>query len=140
MTQKEFEERVKCEVTADEFSVINNLYMATEMDKDEFCKEFKEMCGGKLTEIRKLPKEIFTRIYAMSLANQELVKSIKQQYNELAEFLIGKAHTYDDTDFRNQALKLVTEMDVVKLTIELGFPLWDEDRKYILSLIESQRI
>lgn len=63
---------------------------------------------------------------------------MRRYYFELADFLIGKAHVYDDTDFRNQAVKLVGEMDVVRRTIKLGLPLWDEDRKCILSMIDEQ--
>lgn len=63
---------------------------------------------------------------------------MRKRDNDLADFLIGKAHAYDDTDFRNQAVALVGETDVVKRTIELGLPLWDEDRKHILSIINEQ--
>ena len=62
----------------------------------------------------------------------------KNAINELADFLIGKAHAYNDTDFRNQAVRLVGKVEVVKRTIELGLPLWDEDRKIVLSMIEKQ--
>ena len=41
-------------------------------------------------------------------------------------------------DFRKEAVGLVGEMEVVKRTIELGLPLWDEDRKVVLSMIEEQ--
>lgn len=43
MTQKEFEERTKRTVKAEDYFIIDRLYMATNMDKDEFCKEFQEM-------------------------------------------------------------------------------------------------
>lgn len=36
------------------------------------------------------------------------------------------------------AVGLVGEMEVVKRTIELGLPLWDEDRMVVLSMIEEQ--
>lgn len=44
----------------------------------------------------------------------------------------------DDTDFRKEAVRLAGEVEVVKRTIELGLPLWDEDRKVVLSMIEEQ--
>lgn len=47
MTQKEFEERTQCAVKAETFAIINQLYMATDMDKDEFCREFKAMDDPK---------------------------------------------------------------------------------------------
>lgn len=77
MTQKEFEERTQCAVNAETFAIINRLYMATDMYKDDFCKEL-------------------------------------------------------------EAVRLAGEVEVVKRTIELGLPLWDEDRKVVLSMIEEQ--
>lgn len=138
MTQKEFEERVKCAVRAEDFLVIHQLYMATDMDKDEFCKEFKEMDDARNSGIRRSLREIGNRLGALEATNVTLKKVMRQQNDDLADFLIGKAHAYDDTDFRNQAVKLVGEADVVKRTIELGLPLWDEDRKFVLSMIETQ--
>lgn len=128
MTQKEFEERIGIKPTEEEFDYIHAVYLNTSMNKDEFCEDFKKH-GDSL-----IIRDVHVRVlnYEMECERQ------KNAINELADFLIGKAHAYDDTDFRNQAVKLVGEIDVVKRTIELGLPLWDEDRKCILSMIDEQ--
>lgn len=128
MIQKEFEERTGIKPTEEEFDYINAVYMNTSMDKDEFCKEWKKYGDSRII------RDVHVRVlnYEMKCKRQE------SAINDLADFLIGKAHAYDDTDFRNQAVKLVGEMDVVKRTIELGLSLWDEDRKCILSMIDEQ--
>nr|DAF37083.1 MAG TPA: hypothetical protein [Bacteriophage sp.]DAR64379.1 MAG TPA: hypothetical protein [Caudoviricetes sp.] len=138
MTQKEFEERTKRTVKAEDYFIIERLYMATNMDKDEFCKEFQEMNNSIRPGIRQSLREISNRLGSLEAQNATLKISMRKRDNDLADFLIGKAHAYDDTDFRNQAVKLVGEVEVVKRTIELGLPLWDEDRKCILSLIDEQ--
>lgn len=138
MTQKEFEERTKRTVKAEDFFIINQLYMATNMDKDEFCKEFQEMNNSIRPGIRQSLREISNRLGALEAQNATLKISMRKRDSDLADFLIGKAHAYDDTDFRNQAVKLVGEVEIVKRTIELGLPLWDEDRKCILSIIDEQ--
>ena len=74
----------------------------------------------------------FARFYALFLSLIHIF------IDNLTDFLIGKAHAYDDTDFRKEAVGLVGEMEVVKRTIELGLPLWDEDRMVVLSMIEEQ--
>ena len=43
MTQKEFTERTKVEVSNDEFEAINVVYMNCDLDKDEFCKMWCKM-------------------------------------------------------------------------------------------------
>lgn len=128
MTQKEFEERTGIKPTEEEFDYINAVYMNTSMDKDEFCKEWKKYRDSRII------RDVHVRVlnYQMKCKRQE------STINELADFLIGKAHAYDDTDFRNEAVRLVGEAEVVKRTIELGLPLWDEDRKIVLSIIEGQ--
>lgn len=128
MTQKEFEERTGIVPTAEEFDYIHAVYMNTSMGKDAFCKEYKKYGESRII------REVHVRVlnYEMKCERQ------KNAINELTDFLIGKAHAYDDTDFRNQAVRLVGEVEVVKRTIELGLPLWDEDRKIVLSMIEEQ--
>lgn len=138
MTQKEFEERTGWVMTVEDFAIVYNLYMATVMDKDEFCKEFKGMQASGKLEIRQSLREIGNRLGSLEAENVTLKRAMRRRNGDLADFLIGKAHAYDDTDFRNQAVKLVGEVEVVKRTIELGLPLWDEDRKCILSMIDEQ--
>jgi len=138
MTQKEFEERTGWAMTVEDFAIVHNLYMAAVMDKDEFCKEFKEMQACGKLEIRQSLREIGNRLGLLEATNATLKREMRRRNDDLADFLIGKAHAYDDTDFRNQAVKLVGETEVVKRTIELGLPLWDEDRKHILLMIGEQ--
>ena len=128
MTQKEFEERTGIVPTAEEFDYIHAVYMNTSMDKDAFCKEYKK--HGECRIIR----DVHVRVVNCEMKYEQQ----KAVADSLADFLIGKAHVYDDTDFRSQVVKLVGEVEVVKRTIELGLPLWNEDRKCILSMINEQ--
>lgn len=41
MTQQEFEERTQCAVNAETFAIINRLYMATDMYKDDSARSLK---------------------------------------------------------------------------------------------------
>lgn len=138
MTQKEFEERIQCAVSAETFAIINRLYMATDMHKDEFCKEFKAMDDPTSGGIRRSLQEISIRLGVLEDTNANLKESMRQRNSDLADFLISKAHAYDDPDFRKEAVRLAGEVEVVKRTIELGLPLWGEDRKVVLSMIEEQ--
>lgn len=88
--------------------------------------------------IRQSLQEISIRLGVLEDKNANLKESIRQRNSDLTDFLIGKAHAYDDTDFRKEAVGLVGEMEVVKRIIELGLPLWDEDRMVVLSMIEEQ--
>lgn len=137
MTQKEFEDRTGLKTDAAEYAAIEKMYMtAGDMDKDEFCKRWRQTGKNLLT---------------VSLANTANALSIQlekrnKEFNEVKEktiehvrFLLGKAHAYEDTDFRREAVRLIGEREVVRLTMEEGYPLWDEDRKYLLAIMEDTK-
>ncbi|WP_170957586.1 hypothetical protein [Duncaniella freteri] len=44
-----------------------------------------------------------------------------------------------DTDFRREAVRLIGEREAVRLTMEEGYPLWDEDRAFILAIFEDTK-
>lgn len=147
MTQKEFEELTGRVVKPEDYSVIESLYMAAgDMDKKEFCKEIKAMCAYDYAddkiELRKCLREISKHVDRIEAENRGLRKDLRTRNEELAEFLIGKAHAYNDTDFRKEAVKLVGQSAVVKMTMDMGLPLWEEDKELIRSVLEdlSKRI
>ena len=108
---------------------------AVNMDKDEFCKEMRAMCAydgaNDHIELRQCLKEVGRRVGGMEAELSFLKKTVKKEREELAEFLIGKACAYNDTDFYNKAVKLVGQKEVVIQKIKMGLPLWEEDIQYI---------
>ena len=54
----------------------------------------------------------------------------------MADFLIGKAHAYNDSDFRREAVRLVGDKQVVLRTLSMELTLWDEDKDYIKDNIQ----
>lgn len=134
MTQKEFEERTGISMTPDDFNTVYDIYMACgdEMDKDEFCalwkgKKFWELLNRVTDE-----KNITEQAYGMAMSK---IKTMKEQQEtrdaEQADFLLGKAEAYKDTDFYNEAVRLIGNKGVILAKIRLGLPLWDEDKEYI---------
>lgn len=123
MTQKEFEERTGLTPNSDDFSFIHSLYMNTSMEKDQFCKEYKKIAGS----------EIVKDVHARLINSKIILEQRKQDDIDMARSLIGKSRAYDDTDFRNMAIKLIGEKDVVCLTMEMDLPLWSEDKEFIKS-------
>lgn len=123
MTQKEFEERTGLTPNSDDFSFIHSLYMNTSMEKDQFCKEYKKIAGS----------EIVKDVHARLINSKIILEQRKQDDIDMARSLIGKSRAYDDTDFRNMAVKLIGEKDVVCLTMEMDLPLWSEDKEFIKS-------
>ena len=136
MTQKEFEDRARRLITAEDYHLVESLYMAAgNMGKDEFCKEMRAMCAydgaNDHIELRQCLKEIGRRVGGMDAELNFLRKAINKEREELAELLIGKASAYNDTDFYSAVVKLIGQKQVTLCKIRMELPLWSEDMQYI---------
>lgn len=130
MTQKEFEDRTGMKVNANEFGRVHDIYMACgdDVDKDEFCTLWKGEKFGELLNMVTYEKNITEQAYEMSMKKiQNLQGQQAAKSQELAEFLIGKASAYEDTDFYREAVKLIGQREVTLMKLRMDLLLWDED-------------
>lgn len=124
MILQEFTERTGLTVSTEEYELIDAMYLAAgNMDKDEFCIDYKK--HNRST--------ILSTMYREVELLKEKCKNFRNQQNETAELLIGKAHVYNDSDFRKHAVRLIGEKRVVLMTLALDLPLWSEDKEYIIA-------
>lgn len=136
MTQKEFEARTGLSISAEDFVRVHDIYMACgdEMEKDEFCilwreENFRELLGRVVYE-----KGITEKAYGMAMNKIKRMQDEALPKNlDYAEFLLGKASAYEDTDFYKEAVKLIGEREVVMAKLRMGLVLWEEDFKYIIN-------
>ena len=129
MNKQEFIERTGLAPTNEEYQTIEALYMAAgEMDKDEFCKEYKKHGASQL--VSTLLKETKILKGQLEERNNEL-DDCHEQKLAVAEFLIGKAHAHEDTDLYKQAIKMVGQQKTTLITLTIGLPLWEQDIEYI---------
>lgn len=136
MNRKEFEERTKRLITDEDYRLVENLYLAAgNMDKDKFCDEMRRMCAYDAAndhiELRECLKEIGRHVGAKDAELSFLKRRVERVKMELAEFLVGKASAYEDSDFYRQAVVLVGQREVTRMKLEMDLPLWNEDKEYI---------
>lgn len=144
MTQKEFEELTRRLITAEDYRLVENLYLAAgNMDKNEFCKEMRAMCAYDAAndhiELRQCLKEIGRKVGAQDAELGFLKRTTREKQRELAEFLVGKACAYEDSDFHREAVKLIGQREVTLMKLRMNLPLWDEDKKYLASVLEGTK-
>lgn len=142
MTKKEFEELTRRLITAEDYRLVENLYLASgNMDKNEFCKEMRAMCAYDAAndhiELRQCLKEIGRHVGAVEAELSLLKKTVKDGKWELAEFLVGKACAYEDSDFHREAVKLIGQRMVTLMKLHMDLPLWDEDKKHVVSVLDG---
>lgn len=150
MTQKEFEDRTRRLTTKKDYRLIEALYMAAgNMDKNAFCDEFARMnaydAANDQIELRECLREIAMRVIVLTEQNERAKKQLETareevdgKLMELAGFMIGKAHAYNDTDFYKEAVRLIGQAEVTRRTVRMGLPLWEEDKEFIDEMIEQR--
>lgn len=58
MLQQEFTKRVGLEVSAQEYAHIEQVYMASDLDKDEFCKQWVKMNKERVAKAKAIAKAV----------------------------------------------------------------------------------
>ena len=78
MTQKEFQDRVNMQVSAQEYAAIEVVYMNSDLEKDEFCKMWKKMNAKRIAAYRKAEKEKQEKYEHISLlaSTRELLREL----------------------------------------------------------------
>ena len=106
MKQQEFTQRTGFAPTAAQFDVINAEYMATDIDKDTFCKEWKRK--GGILECSK----------ANAVTVSELERKLQMVYSALDEYIFkhnDKLDTLNDQyDRRGYFYELYKEIKAIK--------------------------
>lgn len=137
MTPKEFTERTGLALSSKEYLDMEEMYMASgdSVDKDTFCKAYKDLSSDQTAVIYGMLRTINV-LKGQYEERMNEIEDLHSQKYDLADFLIGKGHAYNDSDFRREAVKLVGEKQLVLRTLSMELPLWDEDKEYIKSNIQ----
>lgn len=84
MLQHEFESRAGIEVSAQEYAAIEQVYMNSDVEKDEFCKLWAKMNSKRIARI-KAERKAAAQFKAMPMEEQIIVKMLvlaQQRANE----------------------------------------------------------
>lgn len=94
MTLQEFENRVKMTVSADEFDAIHVVYMASDLDKDEFCAMWRKMNRKRIArakaEAKKQAEEQMKRDCTFALFNKLRRYSFDEKITLLAPTVLNE--------------------------------------------------
>lgn len=103
MTQQEFKELTGLEVL--NFNYVHDLYMATDLNKKEFCKDYKEHQDSLIIA------DVFGELeQCRAFLNAERTVNSKNEdkINTLAWKMIVKAVQYDDAELYEEAKEILT--------------------------------
>ena len=127
MQKQEFTQKTGIELTDAEYKEVELMYLeAGNMDKNEFCKDYKKHHESTLlaTYFRQ----------AENLKNK--LDDMRDERSILVDFLLERAQCFGDIELLNKAIELIGHDKVIKRKIRQNLPLWDEDKQYIVDNIK----
>lgn len=114
------------DITDGDFTIANNLYMeAGNMDKDQFCAEYKKVQGSAILAV----------YYLQHTNERAKITQLSQERMELVSFLIDRAQAMSDTACFQKAAQMVGWNEAIKIHIKKGYDLWDMHKQWILNNI-----
>lgn len=129
MTREEYNNRTNADVTEDEFSFINRVYMAAgdSIDKDQFCKDIKTT--GINPTIASLTEHVES-------AEAQIVE-FKQTLRRLAIFIAKQAEETSSTALRKKAIQMMGAKEYITWKIDNGKNLWQLGLELIKEIINA---
>ena len=122
MTQQEFDDRMGKESTLEEYASADAVYMASNMEKNEFCEQYK--------------KHDCKLLHAITDAYYNKENNLVNRKNQIYAFvklLLNAASTYEDNSILMEVSKILGMDEYIRLCLSEGIPLTKVDRDYILN-------
>ena len=127
MQKQEFTQRTGIELTDAEYKEVELMYLeAGNMEKDEFCKDYKKHKESTL----------LATFYRQSNNLKDKLDVMREERSQVIDFLLERAQKFGDIELLNQAIKMVGHKAVIQRKIKMGLPLWDYDMEYISENIQ----
>ena len=125
MMKQEFEERANFKVSPECYhTFIEPGYNASNLDKDEWVKEWKKNGGVQAA----YDWECAKRIKA-----EKAVKGAEGEKTNMAKALIKKADQFNDEEMNRMAVVIIGERDYLVYKLENQLKLTEDDKKRILA-------
>ena len=134
MLKSEFDSLTGSKVSDDAYETAEAIYMASSMDKGDFCRAWKDLTPIALELVKDLAKAV--DIYReKSQAQSAIAESAGKMLLELAN-RTGAGGGRDI--LRGQSEQLLGRKAYIKECFEKGYSLTDEDRQYLLDLMDHE--
>lgn len=135
MLKQEFDLLTGSNVSGEAYKTVEAIYMASKMKKNEFCKAWKDLTPIALELVKDLARSV--RLYRDKCeAQKAIAESVGKRLLESAHM----AHRADgDRDtLRVLSGQLLGRKAYIKESLEKGYSLTDEDRQYLLDLMDHE--
>ena len=129
MTQQEFTQRTKVEVSFNEFNAIHEVYVNSDLDKDEFCKMWV-----KMNKTRVQNAKVERMIKAKDEAYRDALHKFYTKNNDVNEFMTPicyvKISTYEVQAMSYAGIKVANEDGRAKFLSDIRYEIGKFLRMY----------
>ena len=129
MTQQEFTQRVNVEVSNKEFEAINEVYMNSDLDKDEFCKMWVKMNKTRVENAK-----VERMIKAKDEAYRDALHKFYTKNDDVNEFMTPicyvKISTYEVQAMSYAGIKVANEDGRAKYLSDIRYEIGKFLRMY----------
>ena len=129
MTQQEFTNRTNVEVSYNEFNAIHEVYMSSDLDKDEFCKMWV-----KMNKTRVQNAKVERMIKAKDEAYRDALHKFYTKNNDVNEFMTPicyvKISTYEVQALSYAGIKVANEDGRAKYISDIRYEIGKFLRMY----------
>lgn len=123
MLQNEFEALTGKSVDDTVYNtIIDPMYMGTDMDKQQFCKDYVEHDLGNSKVANALTDEVY------ELRNE--VDGLKKQLDSVVRFLLSRCEPACD----KQAIKIAGHKECISIKMQQNYELSEDDRAFIIEM------
>jgi len=127
MQKSEFTQKTGIELSDADYKEVELMYLeAGNMDKDEFCKDYKEHHDSTL----------LATFFRQAENLKDKLDDMRDERSQIVDFLLERAQKFGDVELLNMAIKLVGHKAVIKRKIDHELALWDLDKEYIYDNIQ----
>lgn len=128
MQKIEFTQRTGIELTDEQYQRVEIMYLnAGNMDKDEFCEDYKKHSDSV----------ILNTYFNQSEKLRNELDAYREKQINMAYFLIKKSMVGGDKDMVQMAISLIGEQKYIQHKLERGYNLFESDKELIISLINQ---
>lgn len=128
MQKIEFTQRTGIELTDEQYQKVEIMYLnAGNMDKDEFCEDYKKHSDSV----------ILNTYFDQSEKLRNELDAYREKQINMAYFLIKKSMVGGDKDMVQMAISLIGEQKYIQHKLERGYNLFESDKELIISLINQ---
>lgn len=144
MTQQEFQQLTGLQVEAQEYRRIEEVYMSTQEEKQEFCQMWKDATEAsrkymlKMAEIKNAQAESH-RQYTEKQANahQQIIAEKDAKIEALLDAAFESTQSMSDPKLRKVCIEHMGKAEYLRRMLDKGYDFWEEDKQMLSDILQE---